>query len=266
MIRKVYLELSAQSLVIAAAANVALKGLWLKPLNELLVGSFKERQWDRFLLAATELLGLYLCYKLASAALLWAFDRFRRVRVFVDKVFDVEGVYLESVFINGDLEVVGINRVAFVDGELKVDSNLYWPARTAEGDIALTEWARTTSVNELCTASNSELQYVFRDNYITRPELNKSGLTKLALHRERTPSWKTRWFGHPGIESYSGGFDAFDNEIRGVIRGTRLDGVKLRTANGTESDRKGLLVAEVKAILDSGTGLRQQPPGEFVPK
>ncbi len=264
MIRQIYLKLSTQSLIIGALANTALKSMWQTPLAELLVKNFKVRNWDELILVAVELSALFLCYKLTSVLFLWAFDRFRRIRIFVDKLFDVEGVYLESVTINDELEVVGINRVDFVNGELKVDSNLYWPECTNDGNIALTECARTTSVNELCTASTSELQYVFRDSYLTRPALNKSGLTKLALHRERNPSWKTKIFGHLGIESYSGSFDSFDNDIRGVIRGTRLYGDELSSAIGTENNRKALMVKEVNKILASGTKLRQQPPGVVV--
>ena len=40
-----------------------------------------------------------------------------------------KGMYVERVYINDKLEVVGINHVGFVEGELTVDSELYWPRR-----------------------------------------------------------------------------------------------------------------------------------------
>jgi len=266
MIRKVYLKLAVRALVLGAAINAAGKALWLDPLKASLSAILEAKEYHSFILVAVELVGLFACYKLLSVVILWAFDRFWRIRVSVDRLFDVEGSYLESVYINNELEVVGINHIAFTEGELRVDSELRWPQLSPEGDVCLTICARTKSLDELCAASSTSLHYVFEDNYIQDPKLNKTGLTKLMLHRERTPSLLTRLFGHSLVDTYTGRFDSFDNEICGVIQGRRLTGDDACDARAADDQgRQRMLVAEVKQIMSRGTKLRTQQPGVVVP-
>lgn len=266
MIRKVYLKLAVRALVFGAAINAAGKALWLDPLKAALSTYFKAKEYHAFILVAVELAVLFACYKLVSVVILWAFDRFWRIRVSVDRLFDVEGSYLESVYINNELEVVGINHISFTDGELRVDSELRWPQLSSAGDVSLTICARTKSLDELCAASSTSLHYVFEDSYIQNPKFNKTGLTKLVLHRERTPSLLRRLFGHPLVETYSGRFASFDNEICGVIQGRRLTGDDARDARAADDQaRQRMLAAEVRQILDRGTKLRTQQPGVVVP-
>ncbi len=263
--REVYLKIATRALVLAALANELGKTLWVEPAEAVLKGSFEQRHYRLLILAGLHLLVIIGFYKSISVLLLWAFNRFRAVRRIVDPLFDVEGSYLESVFINDELEVVGINHIAFQDGELTVRSELRWPHETGDGAIKLTVVAATSSEKELCTASSDELRYVFKDSYTTNATFDKTGYTKLALHRHRNPGRWTRLFRRSPIVKYWGSFTAHENEIRGRIDGRRLEDDELRDAVGADDGpRTDLLIREVRRILADGTRLRKEQPGVVV--
>jgi len=263
--RRVYLRIAAQALVAGAVVNEVAKAIWIEPAKALVKKSALGADWHSALLATPQLVGMLVAYKLVSFAMLWGFDRFRWVRALVDKRFDVEGSYLESVYINDELEVVGINHVAFVGGELTVDSELRWPRRNDNGSISLKIVARTVSAPELCTATSAELRYVFQDKYVEQAKLNKQGYTVLSLHHARYPSFWTRLVGKASIDEYTGSFDSFENDIHGRIHGRRLTGKELSDADGTDdAAREHVLVEEVLNVLSRGVKLRQEPPGVFV--
>ena len=124
----------------------------------------------------------------------------------------------------------------------------------------LTKWARTSSVQDLCTSSETELRYAFEDHYLLKSGYDKTGFTKLALQREQHPSWWQRTFWRPPIVGYSGGFSSYENDIRGDIQGHRLTGKPLRVArSGDDRAIHELLLSEVRHALKD-RDLRTQEP------
>ncbi len=191
--RKIYLKIATRALVVAAIVNEALKRLWAEQAKDLLKGMVENHHYRDAIFLGLQLLSLLLVFEALALAIMWAFNRFRFVRMLVDGIFDVEGSYLETVFINDELEVVGVNHISFVDGELKVDSELHWPRQASDEKITLKKVANTSSLKEMCTASDDVLRYAFGDDYLD-PQYDKIGLTALKLHRSRRPTLLTRLF------------------------------------------------------------------------
>jgi len=263
-LRKIYLKIATRALVVAAVVNEALKRLWAEQAKDMLKGMVENHHYRDAIFLGLQLLSLLLVFEALALAMMWAFNRFRFVRVLVDGIFDVEGSYLETVFVNDELEVVGVNDISFADGELKVDSELHWPRQVSDETITLKKVANTSSLKEMCTASDDVLRYAFGDDYLN-PQHDKIGLTVLKLHRSRRPTLLTRLFKKTPIESYVGSFTGHESEIRGRITGRRLEGDELRAADGDDDDaRTRLLVAEVQKAIREGTRLRLEPPGVHV--
>ena len=111
-------------------------------------------------------LSLLLIYKVTAGLLLAIFNNVVVFRQMLDKAFDVEGTYVERVYIDGELEVVGRSEIVFSDGELKLESYAYWPQQVRDGSLKLTRIAQITSVNEMCSVKDLDMQYVFQDTAV----------------------------------------------------------------------------------------------------
>jgi hypothetical protein len=266
--RKVYLKIATRSLVLGVLVHEAVRSHFQEPVAEALQASIASAHYRLGAIVGLELLFLLALYKLVSLIILIAFESSRSVRVLVDSLFGVEGCYLEVVSINNELEVVGLNHIKFKDGALTVNATLYWP-REEQGNLVLREYAHTTSVEDLCTATKSVLQYGFSDVYLDNASLNKTGVTKLNLHEGQSPSLVARIFRRT-IETYSGTFAALENTIHGEIRGTRLVGRQLRLGTSSKpGEREELLIAEVNERLEPisvGRDRKVQQPREQVEK
>jgi hypothetical protein len=180
----------------------------------------------------------------------------------LDKDFDVEGAWIERVYINGELEVVGRSQISFSDGELKLESHVYWPQMNADGALSLTRVAQVSSVDEMCSVKDLVMQYVFQDKYRETPQHNKTGLTKLNFIREQHPGfWRKVLWRRGRLTEYSGSFDSFEKNIDGTIIGTRL-GRDTANKSRTEAGRLEILANDVRDQLKSGKKLRTVAPGE----
>jgi hypothetical protein len=183
-------------------------------------------------------------------------------RQMIEKDFDVEGAYAERVYINGELEVVGRSEIGFSDGELRLESYAYWPKQNPDGSLTLTRVAQITSINELCSVKDLDMQYVFQDKYLETPQSNKTGLTKLTFLREQYPGfWRKVLWRRGRLIEYSGAFDSFDKSIDGTIVGSRLSSSDSKTSRA-EHKRIELLSRIVKEELRRGKKLREAPPGQ----
>jgi hypothetical protein len=116
--RRVYLKIATQSLVIAASISAALRPLWFDPSLKILKSDVMARRYADGIVIAIYVVLLVLIYKLLAELLLAVFNNVLVFRQMLDKDFDVEGVYID-----GELEVVGRSEVSFSDGELKLESH-----------------------------------------------------------------------------------------------------------------------------------------------
>jgi hypothetical protein len=260
-VKHVYLKLATRSLVIAASIDTA-----VKPVIDSLFKGFKADVkaglfFHGFVLLLY-VLALYLIYKLVSGLLLAAFNNVVAFRQMLEKDFDVEGAYIERVYINGDLEVVGRCEIAFSDGELKLESHAYWPQLDANGSLKLSRVAQVTSLSELCSVKELVMQYVFQDNYLEASKKNKTGLTKLTFRREQHPGfWRKLLWRRGRLVEYSGRFDSFENDIEGNIVGNRLSPSESKKSTG-EHGRLEILLKDVQDQITLGKKLRTVPPGD----
>jgi hypothetical protein len=260
--RRVYLKIATQSLVIAASISAALKPLWFDPTLKILKSDMMARRYADSILLALYVVFLVLIYKFFAGLLLAVFNNVLVFRQMLDKDFDVEGAWVERVYINGELEVVGRSEITFGDGELKLESHAYWPQTAADGVIRLTRVAQVTSVDEMCSVKDLAMQYVFQDKYRETPQNNKTGLTKLNFIREQHPGfWRKLLWRRGRLTEYSGSFDSFERNIDGTIIGTRL-GRDAAKKSRDEPGRLEILAHDVRQQLSLGKKLRTTPPGE----
>lgn len=259
--KDVYLKLATRSLVIAASIDAA-----LKPVIDSLFKGFKAdvtaRHYIDALVLLLYVLALYLIYKIVSGLLLATFNNVVAFRQILEKDFDVEGAYIERVYINGELEVVGRCEIAFSDGELKLESYAYWPQVDAKGSLKLSRVAQVTTLPQLCAVKELVMQYVFQDIYLEAPKKNKTGLTKLTFLREQYPGfWRKVFWRRGRLVEYSGRFDSFDNNIEGNIVGNRLS-VSEAKRSTDEHGRVAILLKDVQDQITFGKKLRTVPPGD----
>jgi hypothetical protein len=263
--RETYLKLATWALVVGAALDGAAKKLWLEPAMTLVKQATSKHNWRECIELGLRVAGLVIVFKLVSKPLMWLFNRFQPVRVLIDSLFQVEGIYLEAVYVNDELEVVGFNKIFFSGGELHVHARQRRVEQKSDQTFSLSICADVVSSKELCTASDSQLNYVFEDVY-TDSSLNKKGITTLYLVRVQNPSWFTRLFRRTPIECYRGSFTSEDGAIKGRINGRKLSGRELAKATGSDEAQNELLEGAAKSILATGTVLRKEVPGVALPK
>lgn len=246
----------------AAVVNAALKPVLFDPALDVLRRDVKAVHYADAILIAMHIVGLYLMYKAIAWMILGVFNNSVIFRQFLDKEFDVEGAYFETVFIAKELEVVGRSEIKFKDGELKLESHVYWPHSGPDGSLILTPCAEVISVDDMCSVKDREMQYVFQDRYREASVKDKTGLTKLHFFREQHPSfWRKLVWRRGRLTEYSGRFDAYENTLEGSIVGMRLSRAEAKLSRN-ESERTRMLLQEVKLQIGSGKILRTTPPGE----